>query len=99
VTIKANAKDEDKDTLTYNWVQTGGTTVTFTNGKDTINFTAPAANQVVTFSVIASDGNLASTPGTATITVIAHDKEKSGGALGWLTALLLPLAAIRRRMK
>ena len=100
VTAEANAKDADGDTLTYNWVQTGGTKVAFTNGGSKINFAAPAGDHVFTFSVTASDGKLESDPGTATITVNAKKVESSGGgALGWLTALLLPLAAIRRRMK
>jgi hypothetical protein len=100
VTAKANAKDADKDTLTYNWVQTSGIKVTFTNGGDSINFSAPSGDHVLTFSVTASDGKLESDPGTATITVSAKKTESSGGgALGWLTALLLPLAAMRRRMK
>ncbi|WP_198780948.1 S8 family serine peptidase [Shewanella putrefaciens] len=99
VTAQANGKDADKDVLTYNWVQTGGTKVAFTNGGNAISFAAPSGDHVLTFSVTASDGKLESDAGTATITVNAKEAESSGGALGWLTALLLPLAAMRRRMK
>lgn len=102
VTATANGADIDQDTLTYNWVQTSGTPVTFTNGGGTISFTAPAGAQSLVFTVVASDGELESAPGTATVTVTAKPtpaKKNGGGSLGWLTALLLPLAFIRRRMK
>jgi minor extracellular serine protease Vpr len=95
VIASANAQDADGDKLTYNWVQTGGKTVSFANGATSkINFKAPAGDGVYEFSVTASDGRLTSEPGTATITVTAAS---SGGSMGWLTMLLLPLAALRRR--
>ncbi|WP_394129513.1 S8 family serine peptidase [Shewanella maritima] len=98
VTAKANAKDAEGDEMTYNWVQTGGAAVTFSNGGSSISFTAPSGNHELTFEVTASDGRLESAPGTATVTVNAkEEKSSSGGSLGWLTALLLPLAALRRR--
>ncbi|MEO3681602.1 S8 family serine peptidase [Shewanella vesiculosa] len=97
VTAKANGKDIDGDALTYNWVQTGGKSVNFTNGGPTINFTAPIGNDTFTFTVTASDGELTSAPGTATINVTKEEEKSSGGSMGWLTALLLPLAALRRR--
>ncbi len=97
VTARANGSDADGDTLTYNWVQTSGPSVSFTNGGEKISFTAPAGNSSIKFSVTASDTRLVSEPGTATITVTEKEKKSSGGSMGWLTALLLPLAALRRR--
>ena len=97
VTAKANGKDADGDKLTYTWTQTSGTAVTFANGGSSINFTAPAGNHVLKFSVVASDGRAESAPGVATVTVNAKEEPSSGGSMGWLTALLLPLAALRRR--
>nr|WP_283771389.1 S8 family serine peptidase [Shewanella sp. 10B] len=94
--IKANGVDADNDVLTYNWVQTSGTPVSFTNGGNQITFTTPNGPQELTFSVIATDGKLESDIGTVKVTVLDNP---SGGALGWLSALLLPLAAMRRRMK
>lgn len=94
--VKANGVDADNDALTYNWVQTSGTPVTFSNGGNQINFTTPYGPQELTFSVTASDGKLESDKGMVKVTVLDNP---SGGALGWLTALLLPLAALRRRMK
>lgn len=103
VALLANGKDADKDTLTYTWTQTSGPTVSFVNGSEKIGFTAPAGNNVYTFTVVASDGVDNSNIGTSTVTVSANSSNSSGGSsggsLGWLTALLLPLAFIRRRMK
>ncbi|AZG72011.1 S8 family serine peptidase [Shewanella livingstonensis] len=97
VTAKANGKDADGDTLTYNWVQTSGTTVAFSNGGPAISFTAPSGDNTIKFSVTASDTRLESDAGTATVTVTKKEEKSSGGSMGWLTALLLPLAALRRR--
>ncbi len=97
VTAKANGSDADGDTLTYNWVQTSGPSVTFTNGGEKISFTAPSGKSTIKFSVTASDTRLESNAGTATITVTEKEEKSSGGSMGWLTALLLPLAALRRR--
>jgi minor extracellular serine protease Vpr len=97
VTAKANGKDADGDTLTYNWVQTSGTTVAFSNGGPAISFTAPSGDNTIKFSVTASDTRLESAAGTATVTVTKKEEQSSGGSMGWLTALLLPLAALRRR--
>ena len=103
LTAKANGADIDQDALTYTWTQTSGTPVTFTNGGETISFTAPSGAQDLVFTVTASDGELESEPGIVTVKVTAKPtppaKKDDGGALGWLTALLLPLAAMRRRMK
>ncbi|MGI2171321.1 S8 family serine peptidase [Shewanella sp. MF05960] len=98
ITVKANGTDADGDTLTYNWVQTSGTAVTFENGGSEISFTAPAGYNIIKFSVTASDTRLESEKGSMIVTVTEKEKEKSsGGSMGWLTALLLPLAALRRR--
>ncbi|PMG79362.1 peptidase S8 [Shewanella sp. 10N.286.51.B7] len=97
VTAKASGSDVDGDTLTYNWVQTSGGTVEFSNGNSSISFTAPAGDDTYTFEVTASDGELESEPATATISVTEKETSSSGGSMGWLTTLLLPLAAFRRR--
>ncbi|WP_137223214.1 S8 family serine peptidase [Shewanella sp. MEBiC00475] len=97
VTAKANGDDIDGDALTYDWVQTGGASVNFTNGGPSILFTAPVGNDSLIFTVTASDGELTSEPGTATIKITEEEEQSSGGSMGWLTALLLPLAALRRR--
>jgi minor extracellular serine protease Vpr len=103
VTVQANGQDTDGDQLTYTWVQTTGPAVTFANGTSSITFNAPAGDNVLKFSVTATDGRLTSTSGDATVTVNKviivppTPQPKSGGSMGWLTMLLLPLAALRRR--
>jgi minor extracellular serine protease Vpr len=103
VTVQANGQDTDGDQLTYTWVQTSGPAVTFANGGESITFTAPEGDYVLKFSVTATDGRLTSASGDATVTVNKvvivppTPQPKSGGALGWLSLLLLPLAGLRRR--
>jgi minor extracellular serine protease Vpr len=99
VTLNANGTDIDSERpYSYVWTQTAGESVTFTNGTDAINFVAPNTPQTLTFSVTASDGELTSAPKTVDVTVKAAASTSSGsGSMGWLTMLLLPLAALRRR--
>ncbi|MCU8040974.1 S8 family serine peptidase [Shewanella oncorhynchi] len=99
ITVMSNAKDVDGDALTYIWTQTSGPTVTFDPAAKNISFT-PKEQGTYTFTVIANDGTLNSNTGEVTA-VAAPNKntDNGGGSLGWLTALLLPLAAMRRRMK
>ncbi|MFB2778113.1 S8 family serine peptidase [Shewanella mangrovisoli] len=99
MTVMSNAKDVDGDALTYVWTQVSGPTVTFNQTAKDISFT-PKVQGSYTFTVVANDGVLNSNTGEVTV-IAAADKntDNGGGALGWLTALLLPLAAMRRRMK
>ncbi|MGL5666557.1 MAG: Ig-like domain-containing protein, partial [Shewanella sp.] len=100
MTVMSNAKDVDGDALTYVWTQVSGPTVTFNQTAKDISFT-PKVQGSYTFTVVANDGVLNSNTGEVTV-IAAADKNTDnggGGALGWLTALLLPLAAMRRRMK
>jgi len=97
ITLKPNPFDVDGDKLTYVWTQTGGESLSFTSTNENITVTPKKAG-VYTFTVVANDGKLQSNTGELTLTV-ADKPDSGGGALGWLTALLLPLAAMRRRMK
>ncbi|NKF49254.1 S8 family serine peptidase [Shewanella sp. WXL01] len=96
VTLSASGSDADNDDLTYTWTQTSGSSVSFTNGGSSISFTAPAEVGKLTFTVTANDGTVSSAEATATVDVEAQYDE-GGSSLGWLTALLLPVAALRRR--
>ncbi|MEM6475101.1 MAG: autotransporter domain-containing protein [Pseudomonadota bacterium] len=76
VTLSGSASDLENDPLTFQWTQTGGPPVALT-GANTLNptFAAPAktnAAQVLTFSLVANDGNSASTPDTVNITIPAN---------------------------
>lgn len=98
ITLKPNPLDVDGDVLSYVWAQTGGETLEFTPTNENITVT-PSSAGTYTFTVIANDGKLQSNTGELVLTVKSKPDTSSGGALGWLTALLLPLAAMRRRMK
>jgi hypothetical protein len=108
VSITAVAIDADSDDiLTYSWAQTSGTAVTLT-GADTasLSFTAPqvSANETLEFALTVNDGT---DDVVSTISVKVNDipaptptptpNKSSGGSLGWLTFILLPLATLRRR--
>ncbi len=51
--------DPDGDTLTYSWIQTGGTTQVSLSGANTVSpsFTAPTVSDTLTFQVTVDDGN------------------------------------------
>jgi hypothetical protein len=93
-TVNSNAVDVDKDELTYSWTQTGGPAVTFDASQKNITF-VPTEVATYSFTVVASDGTLKSNQGE--VSVKSLPREDNGGSMGWLTALLLPLAALRRR--
>jgi minor extracellular serine protease Vpr len=94
VTVNSNAADIDSSKLTYSWTQTGGPSLAFDPTKANISF-APSEVGTYSFSVVASDGALQSNTGEVTVQSLPRDDD--GGSLGWLTTLLLPLAAFRRR--
>ncbi|UJF22734.1 Ig-like domain-containing protein [Shewanella sp. OMA3-2] len=94
LTVKSNAVDVDQDTLTYTWTQTSGPAVQFDATKKNVTF-VPTEVATYSFSVVASDGVLSSNMGEASVKSMPRDDD--AGSLGWLTTLLLPLAAFRRR--
>jgi hypothetical protein len=66
----SGSKDPGGQPLTYEWTQTGGTTVTLDSStavKPT--FTAPASAGDLTFQLVVSNGQTKSSPATVTITV------------------------------
>ncbi|WP_290612639.1 S8 family serine peptidase [Arsukibacterium sp. UBA3155] len=99
VTLNVTGTDIDGDTLTYTWTQTAGPSVGVTSTSNSATFNAPSVenDSTITFSVVVSDGTATSSPVTVSATVT--NKKSSGGALGWLTLLLVPLAAMRKRRK
>lgn len=102
VTLSADTGDYSGTELTYQWVQLGGEAVEFDATAATISFTTTeiSMNQTLLFEVTVSDG-VNSTSEQASVVVVNQQqsgwKEKDGGAVGGLIALLLPLAFWRRR--
>ncbi len=109
VSIAVQASDEDGDTLTYQWQQTQGTSVTLNNDTSaTVSFTAPevTATEVLAFKVTVNDGS-ESVEQTAQVTVnnvvppvITPDPDPEpqpdsggSGSMGWFA--LMALAAVR----
>ena len=85
VTVSVTTSDPEGDAVSVTINGQPGTSLTAT---------APATNTqtTMTFNVVATDG-LNTTTETVTVTVT----DNSGGSMGWIALLLLPLIAIRRR--
>ena len=110
--LVGTASDADGDTLTITWTQEAGPAVSGFTGTNTLtpSFTAPAvdADTLLTFKLTVSDGKGA--PVTDTVDVTVHDlivppvtgggaigNNNVGGALPWLSLLVLAGAGLRRR--
>lgn len=109
VSFTATAVDANAtDTLTYMWKQTSGTTATL-SGQDTskLSFTAPlisTESEMLKFTLTVNDGtgDVVSSVSVKVndIPVVVPPQEnikRSGGSMGWVGLLLLPLAILRRR--
>ncbi|MCL1038089.1 S8 family serine peptidase [Shewanella submarina] len=69
VTLTALGTDEDGDELTYEFTQTRGPAVSFTQDDNMITFTAPSVSTRLKFKVKASDGRLESRADNAKVIV------------------------------
>ncbi|WP_299568440.1 S8 family serine peptidase [uncultured Shewanella sp.] len=96
VRISSGANDVDGDDLTYSWTQTAGPVdVAFDTTAKDISFISTKTGSY-TFTVVANDGEESSTTEQVSVD-IASAPDNDSGSMGWLTTLLLPLAAFRRR--
>ncbi|MDF2177551.1 rhombosortase-dependent M36 family metallopeptidase [Aliiglaciecola sp. CAU 1673] len=105
-TITAVATDRNAgDSLTYSWTQVSGPAATLSNANTaTLSITPPSitANSQLVFQVTVSDGK-ESVSANSTVNLqnvtppVVSDEGSSGGSMGWLSLLLLPLTWLRRR--
>jgi hypothetical protein len=107
VSFTATAVDANAaDALTYAWKQTSGTTATLTGANSaSLSFTAPlisTPSETLEFTLTVNDG-IADivTPASIKVNdipaVVTSSSDSSGGSMGWLGLLLLPITALRRR--
>lgn len=107
VTLDAsNSTDPDGDTLSFTWVQTGGTNVSLTGANTAIaTFTAPSvsANIQLVFSVTVSDPSGAQSVMNVTVSVAdvpvvtpPEGDDSGGGSFGSFLLLLLMLTKRKR---
>ncbi|GIU28190.1 rhombosortase-dependent M36 family metallopeptidase [Shewanella sp. MBTL60-007] len=104
VTLSSTVVDPNAtDSHTYSWKQLSGTSVELVDAdKAVATFNAPMveANETLEFEVTVNDGTA---DVTSKVSVKVEDElviktiDTGGGSLGWLSLLLLPLTALRRR--
>ncbi|KFZ37301.1 protease [Shewanella mangrovi] len=94
----SGSSDANADELTFKWVQLAGTPVSFDATASSISPEAPDvddAGEILTFQVTVSDPHGNSK--TDVVTVNVYETPNSGGALGWMSLLLMPLVWLRRK--
>ncbi|MFT4924464.1 MAG: endonuclease I, partial [Phenylobacterium sp.] len=102
VTIDGSASsDADGDEITYHWRQLTDGLISFQFDSPSLTFTAPnvSADKALKFELTVSDGRHQTTREFSMV-VEANSSSSGiagGGSLAWLTLLLLPLVATRRR--
>ena len=74
----SSSYDEDKDTLSYEWKQVSGTTVTLDDADSAVaSFTAPADAGELKFTLTVSDGEFHSKPAIATVFVKSQSESEN----------------------
>ncbi|MBI5193734.1 MAG: tandem-95 repeat protein, partial [Nitrospirae bacterium] len=81
VTLQGTGSDADGDTVTYNWVQTGGTPVTINPANTAASaFTAPIVtlDDTLTFQLTVSDGSLNTVDSVNILVLNTTDADNDG---------------------
>jgi hypothetical protein len=107
ITLMAQGTDFDLGTPIYIWTQTAGSTplntwdIVQVDGEFTFEAPEVAADETYIFSVVATDGELSSPAQEVSVVIVneTQPNKSSGGSIGWLVLLLLPLGFIRRKKK
>jgi choice-of-anchor B domain-containing protein len=96
----AQSNDPDGDAITYQWLQTSGTTVTLNNANTaTASFAAPdvASDTLLRFQLTVSDTRGLTNVSTTSVTVRKPGKS-GGGSLSWLVLALLAATLLKRML-
>jgi endonuclease I len=102
VSIDASGSyDMDGESISYHWRQTTSAYISFQFDAATLSFVAPSVNTdtPITFELTITDGEFET---VETYTVVVEDTSESddiisGGTIGFISLLLLPLVGMRRR--
>ena len=99
----SKSSDANNDPLTYKWTQLGGASFNFDPAAAKLNLVAPSVNgaaQTVSFQLTVSDNHGNSDSSLVSVSITdTPPKKDDGGALGWLSLLLLPFAFGRRKLR
>ncbi|MFB2813393.1 S8 family serine peptidase [Shewanella xiamenensis] len=99
----SKSSDANNDPLTYKWTQLGGASFNFDPAAAKLNLVAPSvsgAAQTVSFQLTVSDNHGNSDSSLVSVSITdTPPKKDDGGALGWLSLLLLPFAFGRRKLR
>ncbi|WP_460856190.1 choice-of-anchor B family protein [Rheinheimera gaetbuli] len=105
VSLTATAQDAENDSISYQWRQLSGTSVSLQNANSaTLSFIAPASSASLVLQVTATDNRGASASASVTVTVISapplnnNSSGSSGGGTGSGFALLLVSLLCWRRL-
>ncbi|WP_394201189.1 S8 family serine peptidase [Shewanella waksmanii] len=102
VTVSASGSyDMNNDELTYQWVQTAGAPINFDATAESFSFIAPDVSSegvILSFDVTVSDGNGNSDDASTVVSITEAKKLDTGGALGWVGLMLVPLVWLRRKL-
>jgi hypothetical protein len=96
----AQSNDPDGDAITYQWLQTSGTTVTLNNANTaTASFAAPdvTSDTLLRFQLTVSDTRGLTNVSTTSVTVRKPGKSGGGGSMSWFLLVLSALVIVRWR--